>query len=68
LSFLCQSSSSAICVSDRRLDSRRARRHPPLQTIGGATNSYGLGQVTGAILFILGGIWLIRSGNPRVRT
>ena len=33
-----------------------------------ATNSYGLGQVTGAILFILGGIWLIRSGKPRVRT
>jgi hypothetical protein len=38
------------------------------QTISGATNSYGLGQVTGAILFILGGIWLIRSGKPRVRT
>ncbi|MDP9335459.1 MAG: hypothetical protein M3Q30_19430 [Actinomycetota bacterium] len=38
------------------------------QTVSGATNSYGLGQLTGAILFILGGIWLIRSGKPRVRT
>jgi hypothetical protein len=38
------------------------------QAIGGATNSYGIGQLTGAVLFVLGGIWLIRSGKPRVRT
>jgi hypothetical protein len=41
------------------------------QLLAGAssgTNSYGIGQITGAILFPLGGVWLIRSGKPRVRT
>jgi hypothetical protein len=38
------------------------------QTFGGATNSYGIGQLTGAVLFLLGGIWLIRSAEQRART
>ena len=39
-----------------------------LQDLGGATNSYGIGQLTGAVLFVLGGVWLIRSGKTHVRT
>jgi hypothetical protein len=30
--------------------------------------SYGIGQVTGAILLTLFGVWLIRSGLSRVRS
>lgn len=39
-----------------------------LQGIAGASNSYGIGQLTGAVLFVLAGVWLIRGGKPRVRT
>jgi hypothetical protein len=39
-----------------------------LAGVGSGTNSYGIGQLTGAILFPLGGVWLILSGKPRVRT
>jgi len=39
-----------------------------LQDLGGATNSYGIGQLAGAVLFVAGGVWLVLSGKPQVRT